>query len=95
MSRKVLAATVTLLVLAGCSPEPEQAAQSGQTSRSAHIPMQAQVDRFLAEGPEPTLEKMRSLDYWLHYKVMQATGIEKDLGGEAQAVAALRRVCRR
>jgi hypothetical protein len=89
MSRKISAATVTLLVLAGCSPEPEQTAQSGQTSRSAHIPMQAQVDRFLAEGPEPTLGKMRPLDYWLHYKVMQATGIEQELGGEAQTVAAL------
>ncbi len=89
MSQKLLAATVALLVLVGCSPEPEQTAQSKQTSQSAHIPMQAQVDRFLAEGPEPTLQKMRPLDYWLHYKVMQATGIEKELGGEAQAVAAL------
>ena len=89
MSQKILAATVALLVLAGCSPEPEQTAQSKQTSQSAHIPMQAQVDRFLAEGPEPTLQALRPLDYWLHYKLMQATGIEKELGGEAQAVAAL------
>ena len=45
MSQKLLAATVALLVLVGCSPEPEQTAQSKQTSQSAHIPMQAQVDR--------------------------------------------------
>ena len=29
-------------------------------------------------------------DYWLHYKLMQATGIEKELGGEAQAIEALK-----
>ena len=89
MSQKRLAATVALLVLAGCSPKPERTAQSRQTSQSAYISMQAQVDRFLAEGPEPHLQKTRPLDYWLHYKVMQATGIETELGGEAQAVAAL------
>lgn len=77
------------LVLAACSPAPEQAAQSRPKAQSAHIPTQAQVDKFIAEGPEPTLQKLRPLDYWLHYKVMQATGIEQELGGEAQAVAAL------
>ena len=29
-------------------------------------------------------------DYWLNYKLMQATGIEKELGGEAQAIEALK-----
>lgn len=89
MSRKILAATVALLVLAGCSPKPERATQSGPASQSAHIPTQAQVDRLLADGPEQQLQKTRPLDYWLHYKLMQATGIERELGGEAQAVAAL------
>ena len=47
------------------------------------------MDRVLAEGPEPTLQKLRPVDYWLHYKLMQATGVERELGGEAQAIAAL------
>ena len=77
----------SMLALAACSPsldakKPEMVAES-------HLPTQAEVDRFLAEGPEPTLQKFRPLDYWLHYKLMQATGIEQALGGEAQAIAAL------
>ena len=54
------------------------------------IPTQAQLDRFLAEGPDPTLRKIAVADYWLNYKLMQATGIEKELGGEAQAIEALK-----
>ena len=59
-------------------------------SHAEFIPTQAQLDRFLAEGPDPTLRKISVADYWLHYKLMQATGIEKELGGEAQAVEALK-----
>ncbi|WP_372016702.1 hypothetical protein [Pseudoxanthomonas sp. 10H] len=36
------------------------------------------------------MQQLRPLDYWLHYKVMQATGVEQALGGEAQALAALK-----
>ena len=36
------------------------------------------------------LRKIAVADYWLHYKLMQATGIEKELGGEAQAIEALK-----
>lgn len=79
------------LALAACSPSPEKpaASQTQVGTPVSNIPTQAQVDKFISEGPEPTLQKLRPLDYWLHYKVMQATGIEKELGGEAQAIAAL------
>src|SRR5882672_4267954 len=53
------------------------------------IPTQAQLDRFVAEGPDPTLRKISAVDYYLHYRLMKATGIEKELGGEEKAVAAL------
>ncbi len=66
------------------------AAPAADKPHAEFIPTQAQIDRFLAEGPDPTLRKISVADYWLHYKLMQATGIEKELGGEAQAIAALK-----
>jgi hypothetical protein len=47
-------------------------------------------ERRNAEGPDPTLRKISVADYWLHYKLMQATGTEKELGGEAQTIEALK-----
>jgi hypothetical protein len=66
------------------APAPQSAVQ--RTS----IPSAAQLERFRKEGPAPTLRKIAVADYWLHYKLMQTTGIEKELGGEAQAVSALK-----
>lgn len=80
-----------LLATAACSPSADQAAAPSPAAhaRAQHVPTQAQVDKFLAEGPESTLRKLSVTDYWLHYKLMQATGIEQALGGETQAIAAL------
>jgi hypothetical protein len=79
---------VSLLVLAACSKSPDDAKQPA-AALASHLPSKAEVDRFVAEGPDPTLRKLSVTDYWLHYKLMQATGIERELGGEAQAIAAL------
>lgn len=78
---------LVLLVMAACSRSPE-AAKPAPAAQS-NLPTQAEVDRFIAEGPEPTLRKMAATDYLLHYRLMKATGIEQALGGEAQAIAAL------
>ncbi len=76
------------LSLASCAPgDVEPAAEANAVSRT---PTPAQVDAFIAEGPEPSLQALRPLDYWLHYKLMQATGIEAALGGEERSVAALK-----
>ena len=87
------ALAVTLLAaVCACSPSPSPPADKAAAPAAAvpsHVPGKAEVDRFLAEGPEPTWQKLRPVDYWLHYKLMQATGIERELGGEAQAIAAL------
>lgn len=86
---------VCIVALAACSPgdkPPASSAPAAPAPTQPHadfIPTQAQIDRFFAEGPDPTLRKISVADYWLHYKLMQATGIEKQLGGEAQAIAAL------
>lgn len=91
MSKIALAAVAAALFAAACAraPDPPASAQAQRPAATAHIPTQAQVGHFLAEGPDPTLRKLSVTDYWLHYKLMQATGIERELGGEAQAVAAL------
>jgi hypothetical protein len=91
----ILIACATLAACARDSELPASAAASpaAPTADKPHaefIPTQAQMDRFRAEGPDPTLRKISVADYWLHYKLMQATGIEKELGGESQAVAALK-----
>lgn len=82
---------LVLSALAACSGPSGDAARSGRAQDSG-IPTDMQVQRFLAEGPEPTLRKLSATDYWLHYKLMQASGIERELGGEAQAVAALQAI---
>jgi hypothetical protein len=69
------------------APEPP-AAPAGP--HGEFIPTQAQLERFKAEGPDPTLRKISAVDYWLHYELMRATGIEKELGGQEQAIAALK-----
>ena len=77
-----------LLSLASCTQgDGGQAKTAPVESRT---PTKAQLDKFVAEGPEPSLQALRPLDYWLHYRLMQATGVEEALGGEAQAVAALK-----
>ena len=89
-----IACAIALFACApGDKPPPSTASPVAQAVGKPHadfIPTQVQIDRFLAEGPDPTLRKISVADYWLHYKLMQATGIEKELGGEAQAIAALK-----
>lgn len=77
------------LALAACSQSHEDPAKPVQGAR-ADAPTQAQAEAFVAEGAEPALRRLRPLDYVLHYALMQATGMDRALGGEAQAIAALR-----
>lgn len=85
-----LLAAPFLLAACGQAPDPERPpAAPVATDAARHVPTRAQVEAFLAEGPEPGLRKLAVADYWLHYKMMQATGIERELGGEPQAAAAL------
>lgn len=93
--RAAKALFASVLLLTACSrqegkPAASDASLTPAVPHAEFIPTQAQLDRFHAEGPDPTLRKISVADYWLHYKLMQATGIEKELGGEAQAVEALK-----
>ena len=81
-------------MLASCSrqaPSSSAAVPAAQSAEPASfLPSHAQLDQFREQGPDPTLRRIAAADYWLHYKLMQATGVEEALGGEAQAVSALK-----
>jgi hypothetical protein len=83
-----LALAGLVLALASCTQGNDD--PTADTPGDSRIPTQAQLDAFVAEGPEPSLQALRPLDYWLHYRLLQATGVEEALGGEAQTVAALK-----
>jgi hypothetical protein len=93
-------ATVVLAagaVLCGCDPasQPKDAPAvepAAAAPQSARIPTQAQLDQYRAEGPDPTLRKIASIDYWLNYKLLEATGAVKELGGEEAAVNGLKAI---
>src|SRR5262245_41688687 len=96
MRRAQLATCVlSALCVAACQPAAESPAAPAVSTpapdapRAANIPTQAQLDQFRAEGSEPTLRKIAAVDYYLHYRLMQATGLEEALGGEDKAAAAL------
>jgi hypothetical protein len=96
--RVSLALFASVLLLAACSQQDKKPAATAASPaappaagpHAEFIPTQAELDRFRAEGPDPALRKIAVADYWLNYKLMQATGIEKELGGEAQAIEALK-----
>jgi hypothetical protein len=75
--------------LAGCSPRAPTGNDPMPARQTEFIPTESALEQLRAEGPEPALRKIAAADYWLHYKLMQAAGIERELGGEAQAVEAL------
>lgn len=84
--------TLSLLTLTACSPANQEpgAPAAPVAAAPSHVPAQADIDRYLKEGVVPTLQALRPLDFWLQYKMMQATGIEQALGGEDQTIDALR-----
>jgi len=95
--RAAIALLAFALTLGACAPSGDQApspaaapAPAVNAPRAAHIPTDEQVKRFLAEGRDPALRKIAAVDYYLHYRLMQATGIEKELGGEQPAIEELK-----
>ena len=78
------------LVLAACSPSPESAADTTTDNRTPYRPTEAQIEAFRADGVETALRRTAPFDYLVHYRVMEATGMVEALGGEANAVAALK-----
>jgi hypothetical protein len=94
--RIVIPCVLAGAALGGCdrAPQPSAAPAVPVSAASAgpsdeHLPSPAQLDAYVAEGPDPTVRRISSIDFWLNYQLMRATGIERELGGEEPAVAAL------
>ena len=80
---------LALLALAACSrPTPDAAAPA----EPAASPVRAELVRLRREGPLPAAREASKLEFWLHYKLMQATGMSQALGGEERTLAALKTV---
>jgi hypothetical protein len=78
---------LALLALAACSrPTPDAAAPA----KPAASPVRAELARLQREGPLPAAREASKLEFWLHYKLMQATGMSQALGGEERTLAALK-----
>lgn len=54
-----------LATLIGCSKPPEQT--TATEAGNDRVPAQAELERLRTQGPEPALQALRPLDYWLHY----------------------------
>ena len=85
--RTALPTMVLTLLLAACAPRSDESAPAGNAAYRS--PTQAEIDRYVAEGPEPSLRRITMFDYLAHYRLMEATGMVEALGGERRAIAAL------
>lgn len=79
-----------LVTLTACSRGPE-APPTAPAGASA-IPSQTELDTLVAEGIEPLVRRLAASDYYLHYHLMQDTGITDALGGEEQAITVLKAI---
>jgi hypothetical protein len=84
-ARKAFAIIASALLLASCGETPEQP----QAPAGSALPSQAELDSLKGDGLKQAARAASRLELWLHYKIMQANGMEQALGGEQQAVAAL------
>lgn len=89
MWKTALIATV-LVALIGCSRGTEEV--SSASADVPTIPTQAEIDALVAEGTEPLVRRLAVGDYYLHYHLMRETGMFEALGGEEQAIAALKAI---
>src|SRR4029079_5187377 len=83
-TRKAAAIVASSLLLAGltsCGKSSEPAA--------SNLPTQAELDSLKGEAIKQAAREASKYELYLHYKIMQATGMELALGGEQQTVAAL------
>lgn len=101
-ARRLCTASAMALYLVACSPSPQgtpdapvgasAGASAEPAAESPSVRMQADLERLKAEGPLPSARAASVLEFWLHHRLMKATGMEQALGGEAQALAAMQAV---
>jgi hypothetical protein len=84
----LLVSSLAIAVAACTRSAPQEKPSAASASR---LPSPAEMDKLKAD-PLPAARAASALEFWLHYKLMQATGLEQALGGEDKAVAALKAV---
>ena len=90
-SVRVISALLSIaLALAGCGKKDD--GKSATATKFPAAPPQSELVKLKTEGPLPAARKASALEFWLHYKLMRATGMEQALGGEDKAIAALKAV---
>lgn len=86
--RTASAIMASSLLLAGLAGYGKALAQKPASANSI-IPSQADLNRLKGDGLMQAARDASKLELFLHYKLMQANGLEQALGGEQKAVAAL------
>ena len=76
-----------LVALVACSPQGADTASTDAPQATAPrddyaAPSPAEFEALRAEGPEGLARRLVPNDLWLHYKVMEASGMVDALGGE-------------
>lgn len=87
-----LLALSLLLVACGQAPETNPPPAAPMPKAPGGAPSASELSRLQARDPKEVARVVSRFDYLLHYRMMQMTGIESALGGEAQALAALQAV---
>ena len=86
LARGAVAIVASSLLLAGltsCGKSPEAA------PAASNLPTQAELDSLKGDRIKQAAREASKFELFLHYKIMQANGMEQALGGEEQALAAL------
>lgn len=87
-----LLALSLLLVACGQAPETTPPPAPPMPKAPGAAPSASELSRLQARDPKEVAREISRFDYLLHYRMMQMTGIEAALGGEAQSLAALQAV---
>lgn len=82
-ARTTSAIVAAVLLQTGCGKAPG----NKQGSSNAFVPTKVQLDKVRTEGSLQSARAASKLEFWLHYKIMQANGMEEALGGQGREIA--------
>lgn len=78
-ARTTSAIVAAVLLPTGCGKAPGDK----QGSSNAFVPTKVQLDKVRTEGPLQSARAASKLEFWLHYKIMQANGMEERWAAKA------------
>jgi hypothetical protein len=80
----IMASSLLMIGLASCGKTPEQA------PAGSALPTRAEIDSLKGEGLKQAAREASKFELWAHYRLMQATGMDQALGGDARHSSARR-----